>query len=144
MLHLERKGKREYPLSSEEGLEKLLCTSLRRRLAQANPPDDMWTRIAARVDRVSVASRASHTTVRSSFKLTLAVQATMITSLLLVVGLVEDHGTDTLGTRYYSANPAPMARQAAVLNDSPKSAPHSYVFVRHDSKVPSRLGGPRP
>ena len=100
----------------------------------------MWTRIAARVDNVSVASRASHTPVRSSSKLALAVQATMITSLLLVVGLVEDRGTDTLGTRSYPASPALIGRH----NDSPEGTPHSYVFVRHDSKVPSRLGGPCP
>ena len=141
MLHLERKGRRACPLSSEEALERLLSASLRRRLGQASPPDDMWTRIAARVDNVSVASRASHTPVRSSSKLALAVQATMITSLLLVVGLVEDRGADTLGSGYYSANPTPISRQAAMLNDSPEGAPHSYVFVRHDSNVPSRLGG---
>jgi len=141
LLHLERERKCENPLSSEEALEELLCTSLRNRLAGANPPDDMWKRIAARVDEMRVASRPAHPPKRSSFKLALAVRATVITSLLLVVGLVEDRGADTL---YYAASPAPIVRQAAVPNDSPERMPHSYPFERHDSKVPFRLGGPCP
>jgi len=140
LLHLERKGKCEYPLSSQEALEVLLCTSLRNRLARANPPDDTWKRIASRVVDMGPVPLPALLLMPSWFNLTLAVRAMALSSLLLIVGLAEVDRGGTVGPLYNSATPAPIARHSAF----PEDVLYSYVRVRHDSDVRFRLGGPFP
>ena len=114
----------------EDDFERLIRLGLQDSVAQAEPSPEVWPKVLARVKEMSASDKRPRRLGRGAvLSLASMVQAVVISSLLLALGLNLDQGPVLPGEEYAHSS-TPIVRKSKVRGDMPADALRGYVLLR--------------